>query len=93
MHGMNKAAKDALGLKHRKTRGEGDGDSSCKGFLAGRLLKPWGLQKRLGLRISVPLCEALAVGGCCYWELLRDRAGARGCDWAPQILRATCWRK
>lgn len=88
MHSINKAARDGLGLKHRKNRGEGAGDSSYKGFLAGHLPKPWGLQKHLYLSISVPLCEALAVVGYCCWELLWDTMGAWGCDWAPPLLRA-----
>ena len=68
MHSINKAARDALGLKHGKTGGEGVGGLSCKGFLAGHLPKSWGLpvQKHLDFSISVPLCKAPAAVGYRY---------------------------
>lgn len=63
MHSINKTARDALGLKHGKTRGEGVGGLSCKGFSAGHLPKSWGLpvQKYLDLSIYVLLCKAPAT--------------------------------
>lgn len=68
MHSINKAARDALGLKHRKTGGEGVGVSACKGFLAGHLPESWGLplQEHLDLSVSIPLCEAPAAVGYQY---------------------------
>jgi len=66
----------------------GSGMQRVFGRMSARML---GVQKCLDLSMSVPLREALAAVGCCYWELLQERAGAWVCGWAPPLPRAmTC---
>lgn len=80
MHSINKAARDALGLKPGKTGREAVGDSACKGFLAGCLPKSWGLPVQKHLSLS---------SGHRGVPLLQDRAETWVNEQAPLIPRAT----